>query len=308
MNKSLFSKKNIQQLKTYFRTGQIFYFFSFLLLNGFDKNSLELGRIGAQNKLYKKFRRKYKKILNNENSVPINFSKYDDKQIIWFCWFQGLEDAPVVVKKCYESIQKFGGCPVVVITDENYHKYTNLPDYIIRKYKENTITKTHFSDILRLDLLSRHGGIWIDSTVLLTERISQSIMDSELFFFQKCKPGKDGSSVFISNWFLVSKANNKIILKTKELIFNYWKNENQIVDYFFFHIFFSLVCEKYQEEYNAVNKLDNSAPHYLLLELQEKFSDTRYKEILNKTGIHKLTYKLDDSIINDDQNLFNYIF
>lgn len=36
---------------------------------------------------------------------------------------------------------------------------------------KNIISNTHMSDIIRNDILIKNGGLWIDSTVLLTDNI-----------------------------------------------------------------------------------------------------------------------------------------
>ena len=56
------------------------------------------------------------------------------------------------------------------ITEKNYKDYVNMPDYIIRKQQSGEIDLTHFSDILRMMLLARHGGIWMDSTLLIPSK------------------------------------------------------------------------------------------------------------------------------------------
>ena len=84
---------------------------------------------------------------------------------IWFCWIQGLNDAPAIVKACYNSLEKhlvqelasptidatrqssneFGSAltaPIVqgvqryeikVIDAKNWKEFVDLPDYIVKK-------------------------------------------------------------------------------------------------------------------------------------------------------------------------------
>ena len=39
----------------------------------------------------------------------------------------------------------------------------------MEKHKNNIIDNTHFSDLLRLELLIKYGGTWIDASVLITK-------------------------------------------------------------------------------------------------------------------------------------------
>ena len=40
-----------------------------------------------------------------------------------------------------------------------------------RKKDKGIITRTNYSDLLRLSLLAKHGGMWMDSTFFVTEPI-----------------------------------------------------------------------------------------------------------------------------------------
>lgn len=79
---------------------------------------------------------------------------------------QGMENAPALVQKCYESLKiNLKDREIILITAQNRKEYAILPDYIEEKYRKGIITHTHFSDLLRVELLCKYGGTWIDSTV-----------------------------------------------------------------------------------------------------------------------------------------------
>ena len=87
------------------------------------------------------------------------------KDYVWFCWLQGIDSAPKLVQDCYNSIRYWlKDKEIIVITKENYKQYVEFPDYIIEKWEKGIISNTHFSDLLRLELLIRHGGLWLDAT------------------------------------------------------------------------------------------------------------------------------------------------
>ena len=104
------------------------------------------------------------------------FEEYDYEQVlpdvdpelrgrVWVCWWQGIDNAPAIVKKCVESIQKnVHNHKVTIITEDNYKNYVEFPDWIEEKKKKGIISRTHYSDLLRLELLAKYGGIWLDST------------------------------------------------------------------------------------------------------------------------------------------------
>lgn len=54
---------------------------------------------------------------------------------------------------------------VILISYDNLEEYVHFPDYILEKWKKGQITNTHMTDLLRLELLIKYGGMWLDATV-----------------------------------------------------------------------------------------------------------------------------------------------
>lgn len=128
--------------------------------------------------------------------------------IVWFCWLQGIEKAPLIVKACYKSLKRnLSDRKIKVIDNENWKEYVELPEYIVKKWEKGRIPAALFSDLLRLELLIKYGGTWIDSTVLCTglnetQNDNEEYLDADLFLFQYTKQGS--IPVSISNWFITA--------------------------------------------------------------------------------------------------------
>lgn len=125
--------------------------------------------------------KKYTYVLNNIEETETS-DKFQNK--IWQLWLQGAENMPAIVKKCTESVKKFHGDNIILLTNENLNNYIQLPTYIVEKYKKGIITNANFSDIIRLSLLSRYGGCWVDSTIYLTDKIPDEILNADFFSFK----------------------------------------------------------------------------------------------------------------------------
>ncbi len=211
--------------------------------------------------------------------------------------FQGLESAPEVVKKCYDSLVKnLSKKEIIVITSENINQYVEFPDYIIDKWEKGIITNTHMTDLLRLELLIKYGGMWVDATVLCAcpeEEIPHYFFDSDLFMFQCLKPGRNGHSTYISSWLMSAKSNNKVLMATRHLCYAYWRKNMKMMDYFLLHDFLSIVLEYYPDEWNRIIPFDNATPHLLLLRLFDAYDETMWLAIKEQTPFHKLSYKFD---------------
>ncbi len=90
-----------------------------------------------RNEVVWRLKKKYRKLLPKlKNMIDSKYDSlpHDSDGKIWVCWLQGMEQAPDIVKICYESIcRQFSNREVVLITNENYADYITLPHYIVEK-------------------------------------------------------------------------------------------------------------------------------------------------------------------------------
>lgn len=281
-------------LKQYLRAHVFLFAMVQTLLNGFSKKSLEIVRLAVNNKILSKLRRKYRRFIR-EFTAAQSPAPRERSNKVWVCWLQGMEQAPPLVQRCFRSLQeKLPDREVILLTEDNFRQYATFPEHIEKKLASGAITRTHFSDLLRLELLIRHGGTWIDATVFCSGGdIPDYMLDSELFLFQDLKPGADGHSVLISSWFMTACTNHPILLLTRGLLYRYWETKNAMVDYFLIHDMFQLAIEAYPEEWNRVMPFSNSTPHILLLRLFEPYDPAIWTAATAQTPFHKLSYKFD---------------
>ncbi|MDT2905195.1 capsular polysaccharide synthesis protein [Lactococcus lactis] len=297
-------------LKQYLSARVLLFAIFQILTQGTSKKSLEIVRNSVDNKILAKLRKKYKKFIReNKEKISQNSINREHSNKVWFLWLQGIEQAPDIVKICYSSVQKnLGDRELIFLTDENYRDYILFPDYIQKKIDSGIITKTHMSDLLRLELLTRYGGTWIDATVYLSSsNIPHYMLDSDLFLFQKLKPALDGNPKSISSWYITSCTKNPILVLAKELLYEYWKKEIRLIDYFLMHNFIELAIETYPSEWKKVVPFSSSTPHILLLRLFDEYDRVIWDSVMSQTSIHKLTYKFKDDQNNNYNKFFNKV-
>lgn len=231
---------------------------------------------------------------------------------VWVCWFQGIEQAPILVQKCYRSLKEnLINKDVVLITSENMSDYVKFPDYIMEKWKNGQITHTHMTDLLRLELLIKYGGTWIDATVFCSskeEEIPEYFFNSDLFFYQALKPGKDGHSTYMSSWFMSAKTNNIVLMAPRYLCYKYWEQNSSMIDYFILHYFMSMVLDYYPDYWKRITPRDNATPHILLLMLFDEYDESVWMSVKSQTPFHKLTYKFNEENINKKNSYYDRIF
>ena len=290
---ALFNKVGGKEiLRQYWQSHVLFFALLQTALQGFTKKSLEIVRLSVNNKILGKLRKKYRKTVSEflEQYTPQPRRRSNK---VWVCWFQGMEKAPALVQKCYQSLQdNLTDREIILLTLDNYKDYVNLPDHIQKKADAGIIPPAQFSDLLRLELLIRHGGTWIDATVFCSGgNIPNCMLDSELFSFQTLKPGLDGHPTSLSNWFISAYTNHPLLLLTQHLLYAYWARNNKMVDYFIFHDFFQIATEALPQEWSKVIPFCNSTPHILLLRLFDTYDEATWAAIRAQTPFHKLTYK-----------------
>lgn len=233
-------------------------------------------------------------------------------KIVWFCWLQGLENAPELVLACYNSLKLYlTDREIKVINNENWTDYVELPDYIIKKWEKGRIPAALFSDLLRLALLIKYGGTWIDSTVLCTgfncskAQEFKAYLDADLFLFQYTKHGS--IPVSISNWFISACSNNEVLIMLRDMLYAYWTDFDCTLDYYIFHLFFAMISKEYPEQILAMPYGQSQNSLVLLHHWGEAFDQNKWDNLTGNVSFHKLAFRLSDSIKEDKENYYNRI-
>ena len=228
---------------------------------------------------------------------------------IWFMWFQGVENAPPIVHKCYESIRmnmKDTGYELIVLDENNMFDYVHLPETITKKWKNGSIGNANFSDLCRIALLCEYGGLWLDATTLLTGQIDKEILNADFFFLQASF--LDFTATKVSNWLIsANTAGNGFLLSIRDTLLAYWEQNDTIDDYFIFHLVVAELSERVglKEQFEKMPFFTNTYPLLLGRELNAQYDEKRFDHITKCSAIHKLTYKdLDE---NKEDSFYRHI-
>lgn len=221
-------------------------------------------------------------------------SEYSD--CIWICWWQGLEQAPAVVKRCVDSIKKHAGNhPVIILTEDNYKNYVDIPAWLEEKKNKGIITRTNYSDLLRLSLLAKHGGMWIDSTFLCTSDEIQDYFNWPLWSIKR--PDYFHASVasgYFAGYSLYCSEENRYIFATiRDFFIQYWKENDFMVDYLMVD-YMIVLAQKYDKNIaEAFKEIKSNNPECdeLYKILQDPFDQSKWNELKENTPLFKLTWK-----------------
>lgn len=233
--------------------------------------------------------------------------------IVWFCWFQGIERAPLIVRICLDSLKRYLPDKEIRIVDEsNRQRYVSFPDHIEKRWKKGQIPPAQFSDLLRLELLIKYGGTWIDSTVLCTGFNSSNVqgfkacMNADLFFFQ-FKQNESDNYAGISNWFITSCQNNPLLMALRDMLYAYWKDYDCVLEYYIFHRFFDMIAAGRSGAVKAMPYAYSPDSLALGHNWGKTFKQKTWDKIVSKVAFHKVAYKVDIKLVGDKENYYNYI-
>lgn len=230
---------------------------------------------------------------------------------IWVFWWQGYENAPVLVKKCIDSVRKNAGThTVILLTKDNWQTYADIPEYIIKKVSEGNISLTHFSDILRMALLADHGGLWLDATIFISQSIPDYCFTLPYFSIHY---KASSSKITQGRWtgFCQGACRNSIIHSfCRDIFFEYWKKYARLADYFF--IDYTMLCgykniPAFKQLVDSV-PLNNEGIKELDLHFSDTFSKEKYESILENSTFFKLNWKRIYKTENNGQKTFYSCF
>ncbi len=220
-------------------------------------------------------------------------------KIIWILWYQGWDEAPQVVKACLKSWESKNPNWVINRLDQfNIKDFIDINE-ILPNYDLREISLASLSDLIRISLLNKFGGVWADATLMC--RISlDSWLDqmNNADFFAFSKPSSDR---LISSWFLAATKESYIVAKWNQSAKNFWLNRKKTDEYFWFHYLFNSLYENdsdFQTCWDSSFKLSAKKPHFFLPyeRIFDKLTEERVKEIEQiDTPVFKLTHKYDQA-------------
>ncbi len=237
-----------------------------------------------------------KKYLVFQQVEQVNVAPYPPQKNmpVWQYWHRGRENAPDLVKKCLESVEKFEGeRKINVLSFDTIKDYIELPKKYYDLVNSGKMPVALFSDILRVYLLAEYGGIWIDSTVLLTDKIPKTVINSTFCVVSK-NPETDKQENRMSCYFIRADKNSANLNAIKMTLENYWAQNNFPVNYFMFEHISTMLSDKTPElkaEWDKMPFIDSEICGKLQTSMEKNFTAKEFDELKKETFMHKLTYK-----------------
>jgi hypothetical protein len=222
-------------------------------------------------------------------------------RLLWLYWHQGWASAPMLVQRCIESWrQKNPKWKIVALSRDTLCTSVSLPAF----YSLKDIAITALSDVIRIHLLARHGGVWADATTWCVRPLDEWIdrATSKTGFFAYAKPAPDRP---LSTWFLSTQPEHVIIQRWAQLTDNFWATpESKPIDdpkapsYFWFHGLFQQLIESdptIAALWQSGTQVSADAPHYLQRAglTQPTTSEVEFHIRAKLTNVYKLNRRIE---------------
>jgi hypothetical protein len=304
---------------------------SFRLARGLDSALERVGRVLARARLVTpaKFAHSArhaltKSYLENTVLVRMDLSQYSPagaavrKEPIsptppaFVMWWQGEELAPPIVKACIASLRKnLEGFTPIVITAETYKSFTEIDRDLIGLFESGRISLTHFSDIVRVNLLKINGGVWVDATVLATAPTAL-VRSPDGFISRRGSPSPIAENVSAQRWsayLLGGPRDLQIWPFLGDFFTTYWRHHTRMVDYHLIDYALSLAYDRDIAGFrSSIDNLPKSQPdiHRLSRQLRAPALGFELGGDLGETTLSKLSWK--ESSPNNSQTFGSTIY
>ena len=155
-------------------------------------------------------------------------------KILWLYWHQGEDQAPKLVAQCLQTWRDLNpNWDVRVLDGATVREHVCVDDL------PSNISLQALSDVIRLRLLRRYGGVWVDATAYCVRPLNDwlpPLMTSGFFAFTL--PASDR---LIGSWFLAACEDSPLIESWESAASRYWHVRRRTDAYYWVHYLFEFV-------------------------------------------------------------------
>ncbi len=231
-------------------------------------------------------------------------------KVIWTLWLQGWDRAPDIVRTCRKSWETHNpDWTIRALSGAELSQYLDA-SLLSALVAGKDLPPEAFSDLVRILLLERYGGIWIDGTVYCLRALDTwlpGLLGSGFFAFSRPTPDR-----LVASWFLAASKGNYTVQEWRRRAVAYWSGRSARHDYFWFHGLFAeayAADPDFRASWDATPRVSAGKPHCFAP--YEKLSAplaARELQVLDSppTPLLKLTHKLPLPECGSD-SLLNYL-
>ncbi len=253
--------------------------------------------------LDKHITRNYSEIINRYKNYKNSYELITEPNI-WVFWGQGAENMPVLIKACYNQL-KSNNKNVHLITNKNINEYIEISPLIFDKLHNGKITWAHFSDLIRMSLLSKYGGLWVDATVWVPKELPfDKLMQMSLFSPNGKATNSKSDMCFWtslglnwSGWCLWANHRHALLYGfVREMLAKTIETEKMTLDYVLIDYFITYAVHNLPNVRNEIEKFQNVAGENrgaLALLMNSPYDPQKYEELCKNDFVFKLSFRSD---------------
>lgn len=177
-------------------------------------------------------------------------------------WLQGWEGAPQVAVAARRSWEiRNPGWVVQALDRAALSRF--LPAAVLSRLTALDIEPEALSDLIRLELLHRYGGVWADATTLCIQALDSWLPQAmPQGFFAFDRPGPDRP---LATWFLAAEQGSIIVSRWRDAAERFWQGRRRRGNYFWVYDLFDQICEEdpgVRDLWNATPRISAQHPFH----------------------------------------------
>ncbi|MEV0898684.1 capsular polysaccharide synthesis protein [Actinoplanes sp. NPDC049802] len=224
-------------------------------------------------------------------------------QPIFVYWAQGFDVAPPVVRACLAALRAHNP-GVHALSRADIGSYVDVPEDLAAALEGD---HAHFSELLRMLLLEKFGGVWVDATCFVSEplrpHVDRALAKGSVFAFDYTGP-------YLSNWFLAARPGSYIMHLWRAASFLWWEKRGELIDPLLHHHIFEMLWhsdDRFRSEWDAGMRLNATPPHALQSVMLRPYEPEMFQTIMEGAFAHKLRLRYETGELSSESYLARII-
>lgn len=215
---------------------------------------------------------------------------------VWSMWWQGEEKADKLFRMCIDSARRHTHQPIVTLDRDNYSRYFEIPEHILRKHEEGKIALQHVCDLMVVSILAAEGGFFTGATVWWSQDAAEELLRAP---FWTCRAVTESRvNMSRSRWVgyvLAGRKDFPLFGFARDCLHEYWKNCDKAVDYLMLDYIFELAYQNIpcvREAIDSLPEKNNMLRNELIMHLSDPYDPEEFKRYTEgDTFLYKLSWK-----------------
>lgn len=243
-------------------------------------------------------RKKGNHIINEYKNSDSKGIKEKIPKKVWMFWWVGQENMPDIVKLCVKRIQcEFKEFEIIVLDSSNLKQYISMPEYVFEAVKDKRLTLTHLSDITRMSILAKYGGIWMDATIFPLPGFAQwceKHLENNIITGKR----KKSNNMFVSDYkwttyFCGGKKQYVLFPFVRDMLLKCVEEKQPFIDYYYMDYSIALAYRVFDEVKRDVDYMEynNQNAEKMLQIINKKYDKEIFNKLCENTYFFKLSWK-----------------